>query len=1120
MNDKIAVDLTQAISALNKTLMLQYQSKTTEDANNQKNKRRKDVPLVKLSDSGPAKEIRGLLADMYKELQALNLAASKGKSVKGGTPTANTEAARRLTGALNNLTKTSTSLDEVFKDLGADVDDAADGFDRLSRIQQELIRQQTKTIGGYNHLRQEMGKFSSSLRNGGGGNGGGGNGGGNNNSPTPSSDDNSSGSSVGNLLDGILKSFKFSDGVKGALSDAAIASRTGSSYNPIDTTIQASSMGMAVKDFLEFGAQFRTQAMRLTGGMDQWMQSVKTSQMDLLAYTGGDMVQAAQVYGNMAGRFMNLGFGIDEVNRMIGSGSGGYVGTLKKLTHATGQSIDQLDDMMGSLFSSDIIRDGMLKLDREGRRNYLNNQTTMMHNMTMVTGSLDRARQIVDQMNKRQSLTAVDRLRESAKTSVVAQAMGMSSVNASEYAKLLMMRPEQMNTKQTERLRQLEGEMSSMYEGRVGSGNFALEAIAQAMVGQTKLDMQGKSVMNTTLDQSLNGNTIAKQQNESFTTMVDTPKITELVSLARVIQQSLGSNLANIIIGGFASILAAMGAKGLFDYRRGGSAGRAPTPGAPTPPAPPAPGGANASTWSKVKGLAKGAVGKTSLMRGGLAGAAAYAGFYALDKVWQPETAIGQTAKHYMNEASTATSIGMAIGTAIAPGIGTAIGGLAGAAIGVMMADPPSQIKQYSLAAEKLLSATEIELGMVNRRHQIQLNNLDKYMVGMTENNRAYFQHSIAAIEKEYGVKITSVNDLNKYADQSLRAFMDKRNGLLQKEHALEMDAIKFKRDQIQRNLTTMKDAQKAVDLSEQIKNTDITDFFSAFVDGDDMKKITNLLNPDLTMMDTLIDSYGKIDADTMVKNGFTDQTLETLLRRLEAGDKSIAIGSKEGKLAQALHGIIASDAAARAEALTNKATNIHDNSKNNALDSFAIRDMNANARKGVLQKLMGGDVEQVVAQYNKTHQTSFTPEQVMSMIAKDGQTYVPELDSMLFKSATTTATSAPRLFDIEASLPRFGDMQKNRTITGKIPSETIDGIPPTSTSENLTKATDNLLAVAQKWSSDPKTNVMVPSPELTQEMQRMNMSLVEVVQLLSEQLNKTQSQQTKSNIFRGPLVQ
>ena len=1105
MNDKIAVDLTQAISALNKTLMLQYQSKTTEDANNQKNKRRKDVPLVKLSDSGPAKEIRGLLADMYKELQALNLAASKGKSVKGGTPTANTEAARRLTGALNNLTKTSTSLDEVFKDLGADVDDAADGFDRLSRIQQELIRQQTKTIGGYNHLRQEMGKFSSSLRNGGGGNGGG-----NNNSPAPASDDSSSGSSVGNLLDGILKSFKFSDGVKGALSDAAIASRTGSSYNPIDTTIQASSMGMAVKDFLEFGAQFRTQAMRLTGGMDQWMQSVKTSQMDLLAYTGGDMVQAAQVYGNMAGRFMNLGFGIDEVNRMIGSGSGGYVGTLKKLTHATGQSIDQLDDMMGNLFSSDVIRDGMLKLDREGRRNYLNNQTAMMHNMTMVTGSLDRARQIVDQMNKRQSLTAVDRMRESAKTSVVAQAMGMSSVNASEYARLLNMRPEQMNDKQQRRLVELQGQMSKMYEGMVGSGNFASEAFAQAMVSQTRLDMQSKSIMNTTLDQSLNGNTIAKQQNESLTAAIDTPQMTELISLARVIQQSLGSNLANIIIGGFASVIAAMGAKGLFDYRMGG--GRA--VGAGTPP------GSAPSTWSKIKGAASGAVSGSSLMRGGLAGAAAYAGFYALDKVWQPETAIGQTAKHYMNEASTATSIGIAIGTAIAPGIGTAIGGLAGAAIGVMMADPPSQIKQYSLAAEKLLSATEIELGMVNRRHQIQLNNLDKYMAGMTENNRAYFQHSIAAIEKEYGVKITSVNDLNKYADQSLRAFMDKRNGLLQKEHALEMDAIKFKRDQIQRNLTTMKDAQKAVDLSEQIKNTDITDFFSVFVDGDDMKKITNLLNPDLTMMDTLIDSYGKIDADIMAKNGFTDQTLETLLRRLEAGDKSIAIGSKEGKLAQALHGVIASDAAARAEALTNKATNIHDNSKNNALDRFAIRDMNTNARKGVLQKLIGGDVEQVVAQYNKTHQTSFTPEQVMSMIAKDGQTYVPELDSMLFKSATTTATSAPRLFDIEASLPRFGDMQKNRTITGKIPSETIDGISTTSTSENLTKATDNLLAVAQKWSSDPKTNVMVPSPELTQEMQRMNMSLVEVVQLLSEQLNKTQSQQSKSNIFRGPLVQ
>lgn len=1110
MNDKIAVDLTQAISALNKTLMLQYQSKTTEDANNQKNKRRKDVPLVKLSDSGPAKEIRGLLADMYKELQALNTAAVKNKSVKGGSPTANTESARRLTGALNNLTKTSASLDDVFKDLGADVDDAADGFDRLSRIQHELIRQQTKTIGGYNHLRQEMGKFSSSLRNGGNG---GGNGNGNGPtppSPSPASED--SGSTVGNLLDGILKSFKFSDGVKGALSDAAIASRTGSSYNIIDTTVQASSMGMAVKDFLEFGAQFRTQAMRLTGGMDQWMQSVKTSQMDLLAYTGGDMAQAAQVYGNMAGRFMNLGFGIDEVNRMIGSGSGGYVGTLKKLTHATGQSIDQLDDMMGSLFSSDVIRDGMLKLDRDGRRNYLNNQTAMMHNMTMVTGSLDRARQIVDQMNKRQSLTAVDRLRESAKTSVVAQAMGMSSTSASEYAKLLMMRPEQMNTKQSERLRELQGQMSSLYEGRVGSGNFGVEAFAQAIVGQTKLDMQGKAIMNTTLDQSLNGNTVAKQQNESFTAAIDTPQMTELISLARVIQQSLGSNLANIIIGGFASVIAAMGAKGLFDFRMGGRGAG----GAGGPPAG-GPGG-TASLWSKIKGAAGKVPG--GALRGGLAGAAAYAGFYALDKVWQPETAIGQTAKHYMNEASTATSIGLAIGTAIAPGIGTAIGGLAGAAVGMMMADPPSQLKQYSLAAEKLLSATEVELGMVNRRHQIQLNNLNKYMEGMTDNNRAYFQHSIAAIEKEYGVKITSVNDLNKYADQSLRAFMDKRNGLLQKEHASEMDAIKFKRDQIQRNLTTMKDAQRAVDLSEKIKNTDITDIFSTFIDADDMNDITQMLNPDLTMTDTLIDSYNKIDADTMAKNGFTDQTLQTLLTRLEAGDKSIAIGSKEGKLAQALHGVITSDAVSRAKVLTDKSNTIHTNSKNNALDGFAIRDMNVNARKGVLQGLMGGDVESIVSQYNKTNQTALTPDQVMSMISKDGQTYIPELDNMLFKAASSTAANAPRLFDIESSLPRFGDMQKNQSIKGRSPSDTIDGTTGTNASENLTKATDNLLAVAQNWASGPKSNVMVPSPELTQEMQRMNMTLVEVVQLLSEQLNKTQSQQSKPNTFRGPLVQ
>lgn len=1086
MNDKLIVDLIAAVSGLNKTLLIQHQSKAnTPDPEAGSRRRDKETVTIKFDDAA-LKQLKGLVGNWH-------------APVKGGSPSAGTEANRRLTGSVNNLNKSTVQLTKSFDDLEESVDDVADSFDRLLRVNTENFRQHQRTIAGHAQFRQELGKliastksFNDAMRSAPTGGGGGGTG--------KSNDKKSSDSPGGNsITDSLAKAmtelgFKVGtlmSGVVGYVSDTTYAMKTGSQFKFIDTPIDAAKMGLSSQEFLQLGATYRSQAMRLADGTNGWMAAIKSSQRDLVAFTGGDMLKAAEISSTMNARLMDMGFSLDEATKMIGRGDNGYIGALKKLTYATGKTVEELDGFIGNILSSDNVRSGLFKMDREQRKGYLSSQTQLFQRMFEITGSIDRAKQIMESMNNRQGMTGLERVRDAAKASVAARALGLSGSESNELMKLRTSRPESLTAKQNERLAELNNKMSRNAEGMVGSGDLYREMFAQVVTSKTGQDMKQLQVYNTSLDQPTNLNTLEGQIASSMTKAFDNPQMQEMLAVLEIIKKSLGSNLASIVIGGFASVVGLMASRGLFQgaglkglFSKGGTGTSGGLGGI---------GGASSS--GKLLGR---------VARGGVAGLAGWAGMAALDTVWEPTTPTEQLTKGNVMDYGQGAVVGAALGSMVAPIVGTAIGSILGMAYVHFTRDvSQNKIKLSAAEQQELAQLAQLQKETVQRKHAFEMDNIQAFTRTMTANELEMFNRGISNIEANHGVKIKSINDISKFENNELNDFINQRKKMLQESHTAEMKYIDKKQEMLKIEYDRLSGVSNNMDRAERVANasSDLATWlgFGNSISPTKLSKVATEFNPGADAQRTLYNTFAEMNPSMKNEFGWTDSDMVALFDAM-AKNSDIDKESKLGTLAQTL----ANQMTLKAQSEAKQSQIDFDKTQSMSTLITGMSNLTQAQKSQSIEHVFGDVLDRTIQTMSRRDGIDYASQKgdIINDITQRGYSAFPEINSALNAHALSMPTSFGRMF------------------AGTNYSSLANMVPPTtakpeSAPGSLIMRQDDT-QVQRSESSDSKKveTVIVFDPKLIQELQKQTMLSEESIKAIRDMGDKTQ-QTVNRNTYR-----
>lgn len=1098
MNDKLIADLIAAVQTLNKTLLTQHQSKVNApDPELGSRRRDKETVTIKLDDSA-LKQLKGLVGSWH-------------APTRGASPTAGTEANRRLTGSVNNLNKSTTRLNESFEDLEESVDDVANSFDRLLKVNTEAYRQHQRTIAGHSQFRQELGKLIASTKNfnaamqqsGSNGNGSGGTGGSKSNSQDPSY----KGSNITDSLAKAMTELGFKvgtllSGVVGYVSDTTYAMKTGSQFKFIDTPIDAAKMGLSSQEYLQLGVTYRSQAMRMADGTNEWMAAIKSSQRDLIAFTGGDMLKAAEISSVMNARLMDMGFSIDEATKMIGRGDNGYIGALKRLTYATGKTVEELDSFIGNVLTSDNVRNGLFKLDREQRKGYLATQTQMFQRMYEVTGSIDRAKQILENMNNRQGMTGLERIRDAVKASVAARALGMSGGESSELMRLRAIRPEALTTKQSKRLAQLNNIMSRYAEGMIGSGDLNREMYAQVLTAKTGQDLKQLQIYNTSLDQPANMNTIEGQMASSMTKAFDNPQMREMLAVLEIIKKSLGSNLASIVIGGFASVVGLMASRGLLSgggFK--GLFGRSGAPGAPGIPGG-APGAAGASRFGNLIG--KGA-------RAGIGGIAAWGGLQALDMVWTPDTPNEQNTKKNIMDYGEGAVIGGAIGSMFAPVVGTAIGSILGMAFVHFNRDlSQNKIKVSAAEQQELTQLAQLQRETVKRKHAFEMDNLDSFRRTMTQNELEMFNREIGNIEQKHGVKIKSINDIGKYENNELNSFINQRKKMLQDSHTAEMKYIDKKQEMLKIEYDRILGISESVDRADRVGKAaeDIHTWMglSRDISSNKLSGVATAYDPNADVQRTLYNAFAGMSNATKAKFGLTDSDMVSLFSAMNKG-QDIDGDSKLGTLARELVNqlkLTSTSEARQSEARQSEAN--FNNAQTMSTLITGMSNLTTSQKFESIEHVFGKVLDTTLHAMTMRDGIDYSSQKadIINDIAQRGYSAFPEINGALNAHAMSMPTSFGRVF----TGTNFSNLANG--------TQMVNGKPESAAGSLIMKQDTQQAQSSVKDTSESKKmeTVLVLDPKIIQELQKQTMLSEESVKVIREMGDKTQ-QSTLRNTYR-----
>lgn len=538
-----------------------------------------------------------------------------------------------------------------------------------------------------------------------------------------------------------------SGGTIAVLKDFQYALQT-SSIVTSNTLTDSLQMGMTARELLEMQAQFRSDAMRSSGGVQEWTDSLRNSQMDLVAYTGS-LAEANKVNANLRSAYMKLGLSLEEITDVIGKTSNGMMSNFTKMSAITGKTIGEVAEVMTKITGTDENREMLLKMTTQQRVDYLKNQTALIQKYTVLTGSVERAQAIAAQQNSNRNKGALDKYRESVRMRAAGAIVGIDPDTMSRFADLNNRAPGDLTESESKELAETRNLMSQRIKQLEGSANMHERMIAQQMVA--KLDLGDLAVFDRSMDKPMSEEAIQEQQMANLAAIAaNTPFAKEGIAIL----SSIGSVMKQSVAPLAAAALLYMARKS-FDRTRLSGTGAADIPTGGTD-------GDDRGRGGKL-GLTK--LGKLAGSLG-LATIAVEAVSMGVDHAWTPDNERESGQKEFAMDLLDTAGFGLlgaTIGSFI-PGVGTVIGGALGLAVGGL----------YSFTRDEY---KKTETQFASERHQ---------------NEKAKHQMEMKLVQAEWERRKTNFNAFQQEAGpgfhSKLQSLMDKHNTLAGDEHQIKID--------------------------------------------------------------------------------------------------------------------------------------------------------------------------------------------------------------------------------------------------------------------------------------------------------------------------------------------
>lgn len=799
---------------------------------------------------------------------------------KDDSPTASKNANQRLTGSIRNLNKHVSESSSLFNELNVQLkrnlqnekkrnqDDSK--RDRRIKEQLELFRRTNDGVKQLNDSFQTMSVTTSSR------------------SKTEGDAEETTRSFTDRLKDAgnqLAKTFSISAGLGKLLSDAQKAAATGGILN-LETYTDSIVMAMDPQDLLDLQARFRTDALKVSGGLQQYTDELRNSQYDLIGYTS-NLTEAAQASAAIRSSIMSVGTSFEEASSIIGSGSNGIVGQLKQMSAVTGQTIMELNEGMRSLINNDESRVLLEKMTSEQRLDYLATQARLRTQLTAMTGSVEKADEMLRAQQRDGSKTFLERFRAGALQSAAATRAGMSAENAARLRDLTVRNPTSLSETERTELMSLRGQLAETVRNMEGSSNVPTEFVGNVLSSQLLVDQLQD--FNTELTKGLNPDAVAGQISNSVGALVDgEPGMKELIDISASIM-NLQKNALPLIAGGVA-IIAAKSAAGFIGRRMTPGFGRAQQRqrnlnrqnrasrpnmvdrmnfGARNPGM--LGGALRVAGWGGREGgnvtgpaATRGAGSMTKLAKFSLGGIAAAGAGMLIDSFWTPETQDGEIAKNTGMNALSGAGLGATIGSFIAPGIGTAVGaalgGVVGGIYGYMQDTQTDQqraaqnARQIEVDAERQLLQAQMSNEQV--QHQQNIANLQEELRQADEGNRNVIEDRIRDAQIEHTARMEQLRSQQTAIEELNNSFSAYSNALDQQANF--NDAFN---DAFEKDWNLMSSDRRQVDMGELATALDmdsnalVTDIATVLLPS------TNVTAEQMTRMREIIENGGEIEA-------------------------------------------------------------------------------------------------------------------------------------------------------------------------------------------------------------------------------------------------------------------
>jgi len=646
---------------------------------------------------------------------------SKGKNGESSSSSMNIN--RRLTGSIKNLNSAVGKSSDLFASLNTQLkqstknskQDNVVGGAQQRRVQKNQLRYlkfMARSANDTKHLSDSYSKSASSVEKSG---------------KKVKGELTTFGQALEKYGTQLLSKVGVGKGVATIFSDLQQAMSTSNMYDVEATNVAALQMGITVKDLISLQSSYRTDALRSADGITAWTENLRKSQYDLLTFTGNTK-DAAKAAAAIRSTVMDAGISFKEATKVIGSGKDGLVGQLKKLSSATGMTIMGLNDGMKSIISGDETRYMLQKMDKSQRGKFLSDQAKSAQQYTLLTGSWEKARELVIAQQNEGKKTFKERYIAAAKLQAAAVRTGMGVEDAQRMSTLFIKNPSQRNADEQLELTKLQSRLHNNVSLMTGSGDAHTEMMGNVIMDQLGVSDVGNK--NLTTYTELNQQSTERHSRQNISAIMDG---NSLAKSTLTIQQQIWNTLDN----GFVQMVAGFAVLALkdkinplelfrksVDGTKGGFMRNAKAAKLRM--------GKRLGRVGKLAGLAAegGTIGKALLKgigKGGIAGLASMGVNAAVDYGIDPHTSNQATAKNGLTGAISGAGYGAMIGSVI-PVIGTAVGAAVGGVIGgiVGLLEDTKTDRQFTAEAQQAelhnkLAIYDAEMTNVKKRQQAEL---------------------------------------------------------------------------------------------------------------------------------------------------------------------------------------------------------------------------------------------------------------------------------------------------------------------------------------------------------------------------------------------------------------